>query len=133
VRSQISCRIPWLKTTLIRFLIPLLVRYFQARSGSVPGCDDGEGLNLELPLAQSASVCGVAENRAIAAIKRVAEEAGFEMTDIVSVTVYVTDLNDVPRMNEVYRKLIYELKKLREQFAFLGRGNMLKQEPRRPI
>ncbi|MGC1451035.1 MAG: hypothetical protein WA830_13480 [Candidatus Sulfotelmatobacter sp.] len=26
------------------------------------------------------------------AIKQVAEEAGFEMTDIVSVTVYVTDL-----------------------------------------
>jgi 2-iminobutanoate/2-iminopropanoate deaminase len=43
---------------------------------------------------------------AIAAVKQVAEEAGFEMTDIVSVTVYVTDLNDVPKMNEVYRKLI---------------------------
>jgi len=24
------------------------------------------------------------------------------MTDIVSVTVYVTDLSDVPKMNEVY-------------------------------
>jgi hypothetical protein len=33
---------------------PLSVRYFWARSGSVPGYDDGEGLNLELPLAQSA-------------------------------------------------------------------------------
>jgi len=43
---------------------------------------------------------------AIAAVKQVAEEAGFEMTDIVSVTVYVTDLNDVPKMNEVYRELI---------------------------
>ena len=42
---------------------------------------------------------------AIAAVKQVAQEAGFEMTDIVSVTVYVTDLNDVPKMNEVYRKL----------------------------
>jgi enamine deaminase RidA (YjgF/YER057c/UK114 family) len=39
----------------------------------------------------------VAENRAIAAPKQVAEEAAFEMTDFVSVTVYVTDLNDVPR------------------------------------
>jgi len=29
---------------------------------------------------------------AIAAVKQVAEQAGFEMTDIVSVTVYVTDL-----------------------------------------
>jgi 2-iminobutanoate/2-iminopropanoate deaminase len=43
---------------------------------------------------------------AIAAVKQVAEEAGFAMTDIVSVTVYVTDMNDVPKMNEVYRKLI---------------------------
>jgi hypothetical protein len=30
---------------------PLSVRYFSARSGSVPGYDDGEGLKLELPLA----------------------------------------------------------------------------------
>jgi hypothetical protein len=44
---------------------PLSVRYFSTRSGSVPGYDDNEGLELELelPLAQSASVCGVAENR----------------------------------------------------------------------
>src|SRR5437879_13559922 len=33
---------------------PLSVRYFSARSGSVPSYDDGEGLNLEWPLAQSA-------------------------------------------------------------------------------
>src|ERR1700719_1435596 len=33
---------------------PLSVRYFSARSGSGPGYDDGEGLKLELPLAQSA-------------------------------------------------------------------------------
>jgi hypothetical protein len=33
---------------------PLSVRYFPARSGSVPDYDDGEGLKFELPLAQSA-------------------------------------------------------------------------------
>ena len=33
---------------------PLSVRYFSVRSSSVPGYDDGEGLKLELPLAQSA-------------------------------------------------------------------------------
>ena len=33
---------------------PLSVRYFSARSGSLPGYDDGEALKLELPLAQSA-------------------------------------------------------------------------------
>jgi hypothetical protein len=33
---------------------PLSVRYFSTRSSSVPAYDDREGLNLELPLAQSA-------------------------------------------------------------------------------
>ena len=41
--------------------LALPVRYFPARFGSVPGCDDGEGLKLELPVAQSASVCDVAQ------------------------------------------------------------------------
>ena len=43
---------------------------------------------------------------AIAAVAKVVKEAGFQMTDIVSVTVYVTDLNNVPKMNEVYKKLM---------------------------
>jgi len=41
---------------------------------------------------------------AIAAIKKVVEKAGFKMSDIVSVTVYVTDLDDVKKMNEGYIK-----------------------------
>lgn len=57
---------------------------------------------------------------AIAAIKLVAEEAGFEMTDIVSVTVYLTDLNDVPKMNEVYRKLIPDPKPARVALQVAG-------------
>src|ERR1017187_1648286 len=42
----------------------------------------------------------------IAAIEKVVRKAGFQMTDITSVTVYVIDLNDVPKMNEVYKKLM---------------------------
>ena len=57
---------------------------------------------------------------AIAAVKQVAEEAGFEMTDIVSVTVYITDLNDVPKMNEVYRKLIPDPKPARVALQVAG-------------
>ena len=57
---------------------------------------------------------------AIAAVKQVAEEAGFEVTDIVSVTVYVTDLNDVPKMNEVYRKLIPDPKPARVALQVTG-------------
>ena len=43
---------------------------------------------------------------AIAAVKKVIEHAGFKMTDLVAVTVYVTDLNDVKKMNDVYIKLM---------------------------
>ena len=57
---------------------------------------------------------------AIAAIKQVAEEAGFEMCDIVSVTVYITDLNDVPKMNEVYRNLIPDPKPARVALQVAG-------------
>jgi 2-iminobutanoate/2-iminopropanoate deaminase len=57
---------------------------------------------------------------AIAAVRQVAEEAGFEMTDIVSVTVYLTDLNDVPKMNEVYRSLIPEPKPARVALQVAG-------------
>jgi 2-iminobutanoate/2-iminopropanoate deaminase len=57
---------------------------------------------------------------AITAVKQVAEEAGFEMTDIVSVTVYITDLNDVPKMNEVYRKLIPDPKPARVALQVAG-------------
>jgi 2-iminobutanoate/2-iminopropanoate deaminase len=57
---------------------------------------------------------------AIAAVKQVAEEAGFDMADIVAVTVYVTDLNDVPKMNEVYRKLIPDPKPARVALQVAG-------------
>jgi 2-iminobutanoate/2-iminopropanoate deaminase len=57
---------------------------------------------------------------AIAAVKKVVEEAGFQMGDIVSVTVYVTDLNDVPKMNEVYKKLMPEPKPARATVKVAG-------------
>ena len=52
-------------------------------------------------------------SNAIGAVQKVTEEAGFQMSDIVSVTVYVTDLNDVPKMNEVYRALMPDPKPAR--------------------
>ena len=50
---------------------------------------------------------------AIAAVKKVIEHAGFKMTDVVAVTVYVTDLNDVKKMNDVYIKLMPDPKPAR--------------------
>ncbi|HUE22368.1 MAG TPA: RidA family protein [Bryobacteraceae bacterium] len=57
---------------------------------------------------------------AITAIEKVVKKAGFQMTDITSVTVYVTDLNDVPKMNEVYKKLMPDPKPARATVQVAG-------------
>ncbi|MFC5860712.1 RidA family protein [Acidicapsa dinghuensis] len=57
---------------------------------------------------------------AIAAVQRVVEKAGFKMTDLVNVTVYVTDLNDVPKMNEVYKRLMPNPKPARATVKVAG-------------
>ncbi len=57
---------------------------------------------------------------AIAAIEKVVKQAGFKMTDITSVTVYITDLNDVPKMNEVYKKLMPDPKPARATIQVAG-------------
>ncbi len=57
---------------------------------------------------------------AIAAVKKVVEGAGFKMADIVSVTVYVTSLDDVPKMNEVYKKLMPDPKPARATVQVAG-------------
>jgi len=57
---------------------------------------------------------------AIAAIQKVVKKAGFQMTDIVSVTVYIADLNDVPKMNDVYKKLMPDPKPARATVQVAG-------------
>ena len=57
---------------------------------------------------------------AIAAVEKVVKEAGFQMTDIVSVTVYVADLNDVSKMNEVYKRLMPDPKPARATVQVAG-------------
>ncbi|HSM77232.1 MAG TPA: RidA family protein [Bryobacteraceae bacterium] len=57
---------------------------------------------------------------AIGAVEKVVKEAGFQMTDIVSVTVYITDLNDVPKMNDVYKKLMPDPKPARATVQVAG-------------
>jgi 2-iminobutanoate/2-iminopropanoate deaminase len=56
----------------------------------------------------------------IAAIKKIVEQAGFQMSDIVSVTVYIADLNDVPKMNEAYKKLMPDPKPARATVQVAG-------------
>ena len=56
----------------------------------------------------------------IASIKKVVEAAGFQMTDLVSVTVFITDLADVPAMNEAYKKLMPDPKPSRATVQVAG-------------
>ncbi len=56
----------------------------------------------------------------IAAIKKIVEEGGFQMTDIVSVTVYLTDVNEVAKMNEAYKKLMPDPKPARATVQVAG-------------
>ena len=58
--------------------------------------------------------------KTIGAIQKVVEQAGFKMADLVSVTVYVTDLADVPKMNEVYKKLMPNPKPARATVKVAG-------------
>jgi 2-iminobutanoate/2-iminopropanoate deaminase len=57
---------------------------------------------------------------AIGAIEKIVKEAGFQMSDIVSVTVYITDLNDVPKMNDVYKRLMPDPKPARATVQVAG-------------
>ena len=57
---------------------------------------------------------------AIAAIEKVVKLAGFQMKDIVSVTCYITDLSDVPKMNEVYKKIMPDPKPARATVQVAG-------------
>jgi 2-iminobutanoate/2-iminopropanoate deaminase len=56
----------------------------------------------------------------IGVIKKIVEGTGFTMSDIVSVTVYVTSLDDVPKMNEVYKKLMPDPKPARATVQVAG-------------
>jgi len=53
-------------------------------------------------------------------IEKVVKKAGYQMTDIVAVTVYVTDLNDVEAMNKVYIKLMPNPKPARATVQVAG-------------
>jgi len=53
-------------------------------------------------------------------VKKVVEEAGFKLTDIVSVTLYITNLDDVPKMNEVYKSLMPDPKPARATVQVAG-------------
>ena len=50
---------------------------------------------------------------ALANIEKVAKEAGFDMKDIVSVTVFLADIHEFPDMNKVYKTVMPDPKPAR--------------------
>ncbi|MGH9828998.1 MAG: RidA family protein, partial [Blastocatellia bacterium] len=50
---------------------------------------------------------------AIESFQKLVKSAGFEMKDIVSVTVYLADINDFAEMNKVYRTIVPDPKPAR--------------------
>lgn len=50
---------------------------------------------------------------ALAAIEKVAKAAGYDMKDIVSVTVYLADMKDFDEMNKVYKTILPDPKPAR--------------------
>ncbi|MGH9684358.1 MAG: RidA family protein [Candidatus Acidiferrales bacterium] len=61
---------------------------------------------------------------ALESVQKVVKSAGFEMKDIVSVTVYLADINDFAEMNKVYRTIVPDPKPARAtvQVAALVNG-----------
>jgi 2-iminobutanoate/2-iminopropanoate deaminase len=61
-------------------------------------------------------------------IQKVVKQAGFEMKDIVSVTVYLADIKDFPEMNKVYRTVMPDPKPTRATVQVAGLVNNARVE-----
>ena len=61
--------------------------------------------------------------QALAAIKKVLDAAGFQVTDVVQVTVYLKDIKDFPKMNGVYRDFFPDPKPTRTTVQVAGLVN----------
>ncbi|HLZ41449.1 MAG TPA: RidA family protein [Candidatus Sulfotelmatobacter sp.] len=65
---------------------------------------------------------------ALANIEKVVKAAGFEMKDIVSVTVYLSDIHDFPEMNKVYKGVMPDPKPARATIQAAALVNNAKVE-----
>ena len=60
---------------------------------------------------------------ALANIEKVVKQAGFELSDIVSVTVYLADIKEFPEMNKVYKSVMPDPKPTRATVQVAGLVN----------
>ena len=61
-------------------------------------------------------------------IQKVIQQAGFELKDIVSVTVYLADIKDFPEMNKVYKSVMPDPKPARATVQVAGLVNNARVE-----
>ncbi|NTV88761.1 MAG: RidA family protein [Clostridiales bacterium] len=68
--------------------------------------------------------------RSLDNVAAIIEEAGFKMADVIKTTVFITDMEDFSKVNEVYEDVFKETKPARScvQVAALPKGAMIEIE-----
>ena len=78
-----------------------------------------DGIDL-LPKGGSAARASAAASVSVDTATRIVTSAGYQMSDVVSVTVYMTDLREFPQMNAVYKKFLPDPKPARATVQVAG-------------
>ena len=68
---------------------------------------------MTIPASWLPVVLGPETAAALDNIQKVLEAAGFDLKDVVSVTVFLADIHDFPDMNKVYKSVVPEPKPAR--------------------
>jgi len=66
---------------------------------------------------------GAESKAALARIEEIVRAAGFDLKDIVSVTVYLADIHDFPEMNQAYKAVMLDPKPARATVQVAGLVN----------
>ncbi len=85
-----------------------------------------EGIDADGKLA--AGGIGPESKAALARIESIVHAAGFDMKDIVSVTVYLADIHDFPEMNQAYKAVMPDPKPARATVQVAGLVNGARTE-----
>jgi 2-iminobutanoate/2-iminopropanoate deaminase len=104
-------------------LVPVALRAQERRVFNPPGLPSNLPFSNGMQIGNTLWIAGMqgvvtgdieAETRtALANMKKVLDAAGFQVGDVVQVTVYLKDINDFPKMNAIYREFFPDPKPTR--------------------
>jgi 2-iminobutanoate/2-iminopropanoate deaminase len=104
-------------------LVPVGLRAQERRVFNPPGLPSNLPFSNGIQIGNTLWIAGMqgvvngdieAETRTtLANLKKVLDAAGFQVGDVVQVTVYLKDINDFPKMNAVYREFFPDPKPTR--------------------